>query len=157
MWFFFLSSVGFLSPFGMTCFFHFLFLSLTPVESVLWLKVSTPSDKSFWFLYRHVPPKKYNSSFLLFFHHNLMTFSIQVLTLVEGGKCLFFCFFFAVNSLTFQAAPSSSFYSLNEVEQCTANTSWFTFKKQNNKQDKNLVNKWLNVKSKNTRNPKNLK
>lgn len=26
-----------------------------------------------------------------------------------------------------------SFCSLNEVEQCTANTSWFTFKKENNR------------------------
>lgn len=126
----------FFSPFGMTCSFHFenhfIFFSLTPAESVFWLKVSTPSNKSFWFLKSSCATKKNNKSSFLFFPSQSFDFFILDLTLVGGEKC----FVFAVVSLTFQAI--SPFCSLNEVEQCTANTSWFTFKKQNKKTGQKL-------------------
>lgn len=128
------TSVGFFS-FGMTYSFHFenhflFFFFSTPAESVFWLKVSTPSNKSFWFLNRHVPPKK--QKFLSRFPSQSFDLFKLDLTLVGGEKC----FVSAVVSLTFQAV--SPFCSLNEVEQCTANTSWFTFKKQNNKTGQKL-------------------
>lgn len=94
------TSVGFFS-FGMTCSFHFenhlLFFSSNPAESIFWLKVSTPSNKSFWFLNRHVPLKK--QKFLLRFPSQSFDFFKLDLTLAGGEKC----FVSAVVSLTFQA------------------------------------------------------
>lgn len=70
--------------------------------------------------------------FLFLFPSQSFDFFIQDLTLVGGEKRLCSCFFFDISS---RFAP---FCSLNEVEQCTVNTSWFTFKKQNNQTGQKL-------------------
>lgn len=126
---------GFFSPFGMTCSFpfenHFLLFSLTPAENLL-AQRKYPIQQKLLVFKSPCASKNKCSSLLLFFPSQSFDFVNLDLPSVGGERC----FVFAVVSLTFQAV--SPFCSLNEVEQCTANTSWFTFKKQNRKTGQKL-------------------